>query len=82
MHIIPDSKPLSDAEFARLDARIAALPADRDPLDVAMLDGFMTGVLLSREAVLPSRWLPIAFDAREGEPLSRATRPRWRKLLA
>lgn len=69
MHIIPDSKPLSDAEFARLDARIAALPADRDPLDVAMLDGFMTGVLLSREAVLPSRWLPIAFDAREGQPL-------------
>jgi uncharacterized protein len=64
-----DSKPLSDAEFERLDAWIDALPAERDPLDVAMLDGFMTGVLLSREVVLPSRWLPIAFDAREGESL-------------
>ena len=76
------SGPLSDAEFERLDAWIAALPTGRDPLDVAMLDGFLTAVLLCREAILPSRWLPVAFDAREGEPLFEGDAEKVSEILA
>lgn len=57
------SKPLSDREIAELDELLLGLPEDRDPLDVAMLDGFLVGVLLQPEAVAPAQWLPRVFDA-------------------
>ena len=57
------SKPLSDREIAELDELLLGLPEDRDPLDVAMLDGFLVGVLLQPEAVAPAQWLPLVFDA-------------------
>ena len=57
------SKPLSEREIAELDELLLGLPEDRDPLDVAMLDGFLVGVLLQPDAVAPARWLPLVFDA-------------------
>lgn len=57
------SKPLSDDEMGELDALLATIPDDRDPLDVVMLDGFLVGVLLQPDLVLPSAWLPRVFDA-------------------
>jgi len=57
------SQPLSNAEIAELDELLASVPEDRDPHDVAMLDGFLTGVVLQPDAVLPSAWLPLVFDA-------------------
>ena len=54
--------PLSDAEVGELDELLQAVPEDRDPLDVAMLDGFLTCVLLQPEPVSPSAWLPFVFD--------------------
>ncbi|MEO8755052.1 MAG: UPF0149 family protein [Casimicrobiaceae bacterium] len=61
-----ESKPLSDAEISELEALLGAIPDERDPLDVAMLDGFLVGVLLQPDPVLPSAWLPLVFDA-EGD---------------
>ena len=63
------SAPLSDREIEELDEALAALRDERDPLDVVMLDGFLVGVLLQPDPVLPSEWLPLVFDASEGEPL-------------
>jgi uncharacterized protein len=57
------SQPLSNAELAELDELLASVPEDRDPLDVTMLDGFLAGVLLQPDTVLPSAWLPLVFDA-------------------
>jgi uncharacterized protein len=58
-----ESKPLSDIEIGELDALLGAIPDERDPLDVVMLDGFLVGVLLQPDLVLPSAWLPLVFDA-------------------
>ncbi len=66
-----ESKPLSDAEVSELDALLGAIPEERDPLDVVMLDGYLVGVLLQPDLVPPSAWLPLVFDA-EG---SNAMRP-------
>ena len=63
------SAPLSDREIEELDEALAALRDERDPLDVVMLDGFLVGVLLQPDPVPPSEWLPLVFDASEGEPL-------------
>ncbi len=61
------SRPLSDAEIVELDEILGAIPDDRDPLDVAMLDGYLVGVLLQPEVMMPSAWLPLVFDAQARE---------------
>ena len=60
--MLPDM-PLSDEDVMALDRWLLALPEDHDALDVVMLDGYLTGVLLQPDVVLPSAWLPLVFDA-------------------
>ena len=55
--------PLSDREINELDAALAGVPEPFEPLDVAMLDGFLVGLLLQPAPVLPSQWLPLVFDS-------------------
>lgn len=61
--------PLNDDEVAELDAALAALPEAGDHLDVVMLDGFLTGVLLQPDVVLPSQWLPHVLGTQGGAAL-------------
>jgi uncharacterized protein len=61
--------PLNDDEVAELDAALAALPEEGDHLDVVMLDGFLTGVLLQPDVVLPSQWLPHVLGTEGGTAL-------------
>ena len=63
------SLPLSDHEIEELDQALAALPEERDSFDVAMLEGYLVGVLLQPRAALPSQWLPPVFAAPDGEPM-------------
>ena len=55
--------PLSDTEVSELDELLQSLPDELDPLDVEMLDGFLTAILLQPDPVLPSAWQPFVFDA-------------------
>lgn len=67
---MPAERALTDEEVAELDARLAAVPAPLEPLDSAMLDGYLAGVLLQPRPVAASRWLPFVTDGR-GRPLPR-----------
>jgi uncharacterized protein len=62
------SRPLTDDDIVELDELLAGIPDERDALDVAMLDGFLVGVLLQPDLVMPATWLPYVFDANGGEP--------------
>ena len=68
MSATDDEKPLAERDVEALDALLAAIPDDRDPMDVAVLDGYLAGVLLQPDPIPPSSWLPLVFDAdgREG----------------
>jgi uncharacterized protein len=57
------SRPLSDGEIGELDQILGAIPDERDPLDVDMMDGFLVGILLQPDLVPPPAWLPLIFDA-------------------
>jgi uncharacterized protein len=57
------SRPLSETEIAELDGLLASLPEERESLDVAMLDGFLTGVLIAPEPAPVDSWLPYVFDS-------------------
>ena len=60
--------PLTDDEITELDELLMAGDEDRDPLDVVMLDGFLTGIVLQPDVVPPSAWLPLVFDSRGRAP--------------
>lgn len=57
------SAPLRDADIARLQTLLDALPAPLEPLDTVAIDGFLCGVLLQPPpAPQPAAWLPFVLD--------------------
>ena len=57
---------LGDDDIARLQTLLDALPPPCEPLDAAMLDGYLCGVLLQPRRVPDGDWLPVALDASDG----------------
>ena len=54
-------------DLLRLEARLAALPPDCDAMQLSELDGFLTGIIVSPEAIPPSEWLPVIWGG-DSEP--------------
>ena len=48
----------TDAELDRLHDLLNAIPAERDGMTIAELDGYVAALLVCPEVVLPSEWLP------------------------
>lgn len=53
------------SRFRRLDGALADLPLE-EPMLLTELDGFLTGVLLSPEAIPPAEWLASIWGADDG----------------
>ena len=75
------SQPLSEREIDELEDVLLGLPEDRGSLDVSMLDGFLVGVLLQPDPVMPSAWLPLVFDAPDGEPMIPGDLDRTKRVI-
>lgn len=65
----PTPRPLSERDIDDLQSLLDHVPAPLEPLDVAMLDGFLCGVLLQPQRVPDSRWLPHVTDVEGGRAL-------------
>ena len=48
----------TDAELDRLQDLLNAIPAERDGMTIAELDGYVAALIVCPEMVLPSEWLP------------------------
>ncbi len=78
----PDSsRPLDETAIAELDALLASVPESCDPLDVAMLDGFLAAILLHPEPIAPAAWMPLVFDA-QGRPAALPTQEAQQQAVA
>ncbi|WP_317205207.1 UPF0149 family protein [Janthinobacterium sp.] len=62
----PANPPLSDEEYAALDALLAAPELGGRAMDVSMLEGFLTAIVISPDLVMPSQWLSWVWDKKEG----------------
>jgi uncharacterized protein len=60
------AQPLSEKELGQLEDLLDAVPAPLEPLDLSMLDGYLTGVLLQPKAVPTHLWTLNVLDAEEG----------------
>jgi len=52
---------LSDEEIDLLDAFLLSDHVHESAMTVSELDGFLTGVLIGQELILPSEWIPIVW---------------------
>ena len=67
---------LTDAELDELDTLLADTPAPLEPMDVAMCDGYLCGVIVQPQAIAANEWLPGVFDL-QGRPLPAEVDARW-----
>ena len=50
---------------------MAALPADSDAMMLSELDGYLAGIVVCPDLIMPSEWLPGVWgaDARDAAPV-------------
>ena len=69
--------PIPQAGPADLDALDALLLSDRAPeegMGLSDLDGFLTGIAVGPELVMPSEWLPVVWSGGRREAAASARR--------
>jgi uncharacterized protein len=70
------AQDLTPQEFDELDDLLANTPGGLEAMDVAMLDGYLCGVLVQPDLLQPADWLPPIFDS-EAKPLPADADPAW-----
>lgn len=60
-------QPLTDAELDELDEFLAHPTLEDTSMDVSVLDGYLTALLIGPRSVLPSLWLPRVWDMEHAE---------------
>lgn len=58
---------LDEQEINALDAFLASPGLEDTAMDVAMMEGFMTALIVGPSLVMPSEWLPWVWDIEDGE---------------
>ena len=61
---IPLSGPI---DLNALDGYLMSDHAPDDSMGLSDLDGFLTGIVVGPELILPSEWLPIVWGGKEPE---------------
>ena len=49
----------------QLEKELAALPDYSEPMAISELDGFLAGVLVCPDLIMPSEWLPLVWGGRD-----------------
>lgn len=52
---------ISSPRLRRLDGALAGLPADSDAMLLSELDGYLAGIIICPELILPGEWLPVVW---------------------
>lgn len=58
---------VTDADLERLDDFLASDALAEVSMDVSMLEGFLTAIVIGPHVVMPSHWLPWVWDCENGE---------------
>lgn len=66
--MIPDA-PLSDEELDELEQFLISDTTPEECMDIAMLDGFLTALVIGPNTLLPSQWLPAVWGETDEEEM-------------
>ena len=63
----PDNPPLTDAELDELNEFLLERAELENPMDVSMLDGYLTAIVCSSTTIMPNEWVSWVWDTESGE---------------
>jgi len=64
------SQPLSDDEYQELEDFLMSDGMPEEAMDISMLDGFLTALLIGPNMLTPSQWLPRVWGATDEQPMT------------
>jgi uncharacterized protein len=62
--------PLSDEELDELDQFLISDATPEECMDIAMLDGFFTALVIGPNTIMPSQWLPAVWGETEEDAMA------------
>jgi uncharacterized protein len=63
------SAPLTEEELDELEQFLTSDATPEECMDIAMLDGFLTALVIGPNTILPSQWLPAAWGETEEDEM-------------
>ena len=75
------SKPLSDTEIDELAKFLISDETPEECMDISTLDGFLTGVLIGPDSIMPSRWIPVALGETEQDEMAWKSRKEAERIM-
>ena len=63
------SNPLSDTEIEELTDFLLSDETPEECMDISTLDGFLTGLVIGPDTIMPSRWLPEVWGETEKDDM-------------
>ena len=76
----PDT-PLTDEELDELDQFLTSDATPEECMDIAMLDGFLTALVIGPNTIMPSQWLPAIWGETEEEEMVWDSAEQTRRIL-
>jgi uncharacterized protein len=61
--------PLTDAELEELEQFLMSDATPEECMDIAMMDGFFTALLIAPNTAMPSQWLPVLWGETEEDEM-------------
>lgn len=75
-------QPLSEAELDELDQFLTAETMPKESMDIAMLDGFLTALIVGPNTPIPKQWLPEVWGENEASPMQFENETQAERMLS
>jgi len=75
------SVPLSNAEIDELAEFLISDETPEEYMDISTLDGFLTGLVIGPDTIMPSRWLPVVWGETEEDEMGWESKEKTDRIL-
>jgi uncharacterized protein len=74
--------PLTNTELDELDQFLMSEATPEECMDLSMLDGFLTALLVGPNTILPSQWLPEVWGETADDPIQFDTQEQAERIIS
>ena len=75
------TKRLSDAEIDKLAEFLTSDEIPEECMDLSTLDGFLTGLVIGPDTIMPSQWLPVVWGETKSDEMAWKSRKKAERIM-